>query len=294
MPIAAAPRVDPKLLGYGDTFGTYGGRYLGDTDIYSTAIDASKLNTTTLADPIELTTFEKTIRDFILARLGHPVVRVELTDYQIKTAIDESITNLDYHAPYWTTQVATFQCSGGVNAYVLPMHIAYNLSYVVYKKSLLSIQNLAGTLEFDFFIKYFQDNFLFSNFNVSEFYLMQTHLEMVRKVLGQEGAWDIINGNVLQLYPTPILNTQTVILVYRALDAATLHPYYKNWIQRYALAASMGILGEIRGKYATLPSPGGGAQLNGQALIQQSVADKEKLKEELLFEIEEPPVFTTY
>jgi hypothetical protein len=292
--MAAAPKVDPKLLGYGDTFGTYGGRLLGDTDMYSTAIDASKLNTGTFADPVELNAYEKTIRDFVLARLGHPVVRVELTDFQVKTAIDEAVTNLDYHAPMWATQMATFQTQAGQNRYILPMHIAYNLSYVVYKKTLLSIQNMAGTLEFDFFIKYFQDNFLFSDFAVSDFYLMQSHLEMIRKVLGQEGGWDVINGNVLQLYPTPVLDTQDVILVYRALDSGTMHPYYKNWIQRYALAVSKGILGEIRGKYKTLPSPGGGAQLNGQDLMQQSEKEKEKLKEELLIEIEEPPAFTMY
>jgi len=292
--MAAAPRVDPILLGYGDTFGSYGGKYLGDTDIFSTAIDASKLNTGTLADPVELNPFEKTIRDFVLARLGHPVVRVELTDFQIKTAIDESVTNLDYHAPMWSTQIACFKTQAGQNRYLLPMHIAYNLSYVVYKKTLLSIQNMAGTLEFDFFIKYFQDNFLFSDFAVSDFYLMQSHLEMIRKVLSQEGGWDVINGNVLQLYPTPVLDSQDVILVYRALDSGTMHPYYKNWIQRYALAVAKGILGEIRGKYKTLPSPGGGAQLNGQELMEQSEKEKEKLKEELLIEIEEPPAFTMY
>ena len=291
---AAAPRVDPKLLGYGDTFGTYGGRNLGDTDIYSTAIDSGKLNIATFADPVEFTNYEETIRDFVLARLGHPVVRVELTDFQMKTVIDEAITNLDYHAPFWTIQVAAFQCSAGIGQYMLPTHIANNLNYVVYKKSLLSIQNMAGTLEFDFFIKYFQDNFLFSNFQVSDFYLMQTHLEMIRKVLGQEGAWDVINGNVLQLYPTPILDSQTCILVYRALDSGTMHPYYKNWIQRYSLAVAKGVLGEIRGKYKTLPSPGGGAQLNGTDLQQQSTQEKATLKEELLNEIEEPPVFTLY
>jgi len=93
MSIAPA-RVDPKLLGYGDTFGSYGGRNLGDTDIWTPNIDSSKLNTGTLADPVELTRFETTIRDFVLARLGHPVVRVELTDFQIKTAIDEAISRL--------------------------------------------------------------------------------------------------------------------------------------------------------------------------------------------------------
>ena len=291
---AAAPRVDPRLLGYGDTFGTYAGRNLGDTDIYSTAIDTTKLNNNTFEGGIELTQFEQTIKDYILGRLGHPVVRVELTDFQIKSAIDESITNLDYHAPFWCTQMAAFETSAGINAYMLPLHIAHNLTYCAYKKSLLSIQNMAGTLEFDFFIKYFQDNFLFSNFAVSDYYLMQMNLEMIRKILSQEGSWDLINGNVLQLYPTPSYNGETVILVYRGLDTATMHPYYKNWIQRYALAVAKGVLGEIRGKYSSLPSPGGGASLNGAALTQQSEQEKEKLKEELLSEIEEPPAFTMF
>ena len=222
------------------------------------------------------------------------MVRVELTDFQIKSAIDESITNLDYHAPFWCTQMAAFETSAGVNAYMLPTHIANSLNYCVYKKSLLSIQNMAGTLEFDFFIKYFQDNFLFSNFAVSDYYLMQMNLEMIRKILSQEGSWDVINGNILQLYPAPALNGETVVLVYRGLDTATMHPYYKNWIQRYALAVAKGVLGEIRGKYSSLPSPGGGASLNGAALTQQSEQEKEKLKEELLSEIEEPPVFTMF
>ena len=43
-----------------------------------------------------------------------------------------------------------------------------------------------------------------------------------------------------------------------------------------------------------LPSPGGGAQLNGQVLKQESVQEMEKLEQQLLQEIEEPPVFTMY
>ena len=141
-------KVDPKLLAYGDTFGTYAGRNLGDTDIYSTAIDGSKLGKNLLDDTVELCSeFEQSARDFVLGRLGHPIVRVELTDFQIKTAIDEALSLLDYHAPYWCTQMAAFETSGTINTYMIPTHIANNLSYVVYKKSLLSIQAQAGTLE---------------------------------------------------------------------------------------------------------------------------------------------------
>ena len=101
--------------------------------------------------------------------------------------------------------------------------------------------------------------------------------------------YDIIT-NIINI----IFIISEVILVYRGLDSGTLHPYYRNWVQRYTLAVCKGILGEIRGKYKTLPSPGGGAVLNGPDLLQASMQEKQALKEELLSEIEEPPVFTTY
>jgi hypothetical protein len=61
-----AVRVDPLLLGYGDTFGTYAGRNLGDTDIYSTAIDSSKLNNGTFDEGVELNQFEKVLEILFL------------------------------------------------------------------------------------------------------------------------------------------------------------------------------------------------------------------------------------
>jgi len=284
----------PQLsTGYGNSLAEYVGPFV-TAGIQKGDIDLEKLNTTTLDEGIEFTRFDETIKDFVMARLGHPVVRVELTPYQIKTSIDEAVSKLNFHAPMWTVQMLAFDASAGVNIYKMPTWVVHNLEYVVYKKTLLSIQSQAGTLEFDFFIKYFQDNFLFQNFGVGDFFMLQTHLEQIRKVLGQEGTWNIINGQYLQLYPKPVVTPQEVIVVYRGLDSNTIHPAYRNWIQRYALAVSKGILGEIRGKYTSLPAPAGGAQLNGPELKQESAAEKQQLMEELLLEIEEPPVFTTW
>ena len=284
----------PQLsTGYGNSLAEYVGPFV-TAGIQKGDIDLEKLNTTTLDEGIEFTRFDETIKDFVMARLGHPVVRVELTPYQIKTSIDEAVSKLNFHAPMWTIQMLAFDASAGVNIYKMPTWVVHNLEYVVYKKTLLSIQSQAGTLEFDFFIKYFQDNFLFQNFGVGDFFMLQTHLEQIRKVLGQEGTWNIINGQYLQLYPKPVVTPQAVIVVYRGLDSNTIHPAYRNWIQRYALAVSKGILGEIRGKYTSLPAPAGGAQLNGPELKQESAAEKQQLMEELLLEIEEPPVFTTW
>ena len=247
-----------------------------------------------MVDGIVWTHFEENLKDFVLARLGHPVVRVELTPYQIKTCIDEAVGTMYNHAPLFATQMVVFQTTAGINTYEIPSYILNNLEYVAYKKTLLSIQQQAGTLEFDFFIKYFQDNFLFNNFSIGDFYLLQQSLEMMRKILGQEGSFTVLNNKYLLISPKPVTDLQPVIISYRGLDSDTLHPAYRNWIQLYALACAKGALGQIRGKYQTVPSPGGGARLNGDSLVKESAEEKEKLLERLLNEFEEPPRFSTY
>ena len=54
------------------------------------------------------------------------------------------------------------------------------------------------------------------------------------------------------------------------------------------------MLGVIRGKYDSLPSPGGGARLNGEAMSREGAEEQDKLMEELIMEIEEPPAFTVF
>lgn len=286
--------VKPILAAWGNSFADYAGQNINSASKTNGEINYETLNATTLVDGVEWTYFDETLKDYILARLGHPVVRVELTPYQLKTCIDEAVGTMYNHAPLFSTQFVTFNTTAGVSTYEIPPYILNNLEYVVYKKTLLSIQQSAGTLEFDFFIKYFQDNYLFQNFGVGDFYLLQQNLEMTRKILGQEGAFSVLDNNFLHITPKPVNSNQVVIIIYRGLNSNTLHPAYRNWIQQYALACAKGTLGQIRGKYQTVPSPGGGARLNGDLLVKESKEEKDKLLERLLNEFEEPPRFSTY
>jgi hypothetical protein len=43
------------------------------------------------------------------------------------------------------------------------------------------------------------------------------------------------------------------------------------------------IIGRIRSKYQSLPGPGGGMQLDGQALLQEAREDREKWFENLIY-----------
>ena len=259
-------------------------------------IDYDALNRRYFSDKVEFNRFYTIVKDFIKARLGHPVVRVELSDFQILTAIDEAVSKLDYHAPDWCLQFMTFRTKAHEPLYELPQFVMNNFRYAAYKKTLLSVARQSGTIENDFFIKYFQENFLFNQLDIGEFLLMKMQLEQIRKVLSREGTWNVVNGRYLQVYPTPSdgSDEEEVAVEFKAIDTETLHPYFISWIQRFGCAICKVILGQIRGKFAQLPSPQGGATLNGPALISEGIAEQEKLVQELLTEIEEPPAFTMF
>lgn len=280
--------VKPQILAYGNSFGEYQGSRLTDYQISS--YNFVDLNNRTFQEGVEFNHFEKTIKDYCFAKLGSPTIRVELTPFQVKIAIEEAVTKLQYHAPSWATQFTVFEATANVDIYEIPSFILNSLVNVVYRRNLLTIGQ-PGSLEFDFFYRYFQDNRLFSSYNIGEFYLMQMYMKQMRKVLSNHGTWDVIDGKYLQIHPTPSFTGEAVIVEYKALNSDTIHPYYKNWLQRYTLALCKETLGRVRSKYDTLPGPGGGARLDGMTLLEEAKEEKEKLQDELLYEIEEPAMF---
>jgi hypothetical protein len=280
----------PIITSYGSSYGKYGGTKLTDYSIVS-EINQDNLNKNLEVDGVQFNLFEQSINDYVLAQLGHPIVAVELTPFQIKTCIDEAVSKLDYHAPQWASQYAVFDATAGENVYELPQFLANNISYVGYKKDILGLNYTPGSLAFDMTLAFFNTNRFFQGGGIGDFFLTQQYLEITRRVLSNEGGWNIINNKFVQLYPAPTETPTPVIIEYRALDSNTIHHAYRNWIQRYALAAAKGILGRIRGKYRTIPGPGGGAEMDGGLLVSESKEEKALLMEELTSEIEERPMF---
>lgn len=82
-----------------------------------------------------------------------------------------------------------------------------------------------------------------------------------------------------------INHNETVMLhVYNYKPDAMLlsDPLVMPWLQEYALAFAKSILGQGRGKFASIAGPQGGGQLNGAALLQESQAEMERLELDLV------------
>jgi hypothetical protein len=70
-------------------------------------------------------------------------------------------------------------------------------------------------------------------------------------------------------------------LPFENLPYENINSIGKHWIRRYALAIVKGILGNTRGKFDSIPIPGGSVTLNHSTLLSQSTDEMEKLREEL-------------
>ena len=55
----------------------------------------------------------------------------------------------------------------------------------------------------------------------------------------------------------------------------------KQWIRRFALALAKEMLGQVRGKFASIPIPGESVNLNASDLLGQAKAEQDALREEL-------------
>ena len=56
----------------------------------------------------------------------------------------------------------------------------------------------------------------------------------------------------------------------------------QQWIRKYALALSKEMLGQIRGKFATIPIPGQSVNLNANELLSQAKDEQSNLRDKLI------------
>ena len=92
---------------------------------------------------------------------------------------------------------------------------------------------------------------------------------------GNEGVKGVNNLNTLPFENIPYENINAI---------------GKQWIRRFALALTKEILGQVRGKFSTVPIPGESVTLNASDLLSQARTEMDQLREELKTILEE----TTY
>ena len=66
------------------------------------------------------------------------------------------------------------------------------------------------------------------------------------------------------------------------LPYANINAIGKQWIRKYCLALCKEMLGQIRGKFTTMPIPGDSVTLNHSELLSQAKDEQQQLKDKLM------------
>jgi len=131
--------------------------------------------------------------------------------------------------------------------------------------------------------------------------------DMVRK---SAYSFELVN-NQLSIFPRPtadsklwlqylrtedrdnlLLGDKTAVsdysnMQYSNFKYANINDPGKQWIRKYTLALCKELLGIVRGKYPSIPTPGGETSLDGDTLRSEGAAEKDVLIEQLREDLEQ-------
>jgi hypothetical protein len=204
---------------------------------------------TTLAD----------LKTWLLKQLGYPLITVELTDEQLKTAIDDSIEFYTEYAEMGDNYVM-MNLSGYVE------NTGLSLSGFNAKSVFTLDEELDGSINTLFSIENQMANqgVLPYHHGMGKSYvsfeLASQFVDMSRRYLGQRFDFNYNpQSQVLKLFPDPKQQNKEGFIVLGLKTIPPLSELYGNWyVKRLALAKAKIILGLVRSKFGNVQLPGGG------------------------------------
>jgi hypothetical protein len=241
------------------------------------------------------------IKDYVLLMLGAPVIRIELDEQNLDAAVDEALMIFEDYAPreYFTYYV--FNTIPGKSVYTMPTDVGL-IRNVFYKKQpslTFNASDLGGALPIEYYYPggsyaSMQGGLLDPNQPIygrmGEWVLYKQYEQMYSRLSSQIGGWEWVDGFCnIKLYPIPC-RCWPVIVHY--LQKKPDFKQVTQAMQEGALSFAKEMLGRIRSKYASLPGPNGGIQLDGKDLLAEAKEERKAWFENLITKFGEmgPPI----
>lgn len=242
--------------------------------------------------PSILKTNTEPLKRYVLGKLGHPNIKVELTDGQLEDIIRVSG---DFIAMYFPREqkVATF--------YTIPLQATYPMPDNAWWIEEVSWDPFVGNFNDIFGVGQYLLNsggFFGPNTMILDYHMVQAYRKHSAKILGVEGRWEVI-GEVdapitddalsasyqkIRLIPTPKA-AFPVVVIYLPCINHFRSPQARKLTYDYVEAEARIALGMARRKIQGVPTPDGGTlTYDGESLVAEGTELKEKTLQEAIFQ----------
>ena len=235
----------------------------------------------------DLESTKQKVFNYVRAMLGDGMIDVELDPNHYEVALEKALGKLKQRSENAVEEsYATLELQEDTNDYILPNEVMEVRE--VFRRSIGSRTGGGdgGTI-FEPFNLAYTNTYLLSSTQMgglATYYAFAGYQELVGKMFGS-----FINfkfepvSKKLTIMQRPRGTEQVLLQLYNIRpDVALLtDPYAGQWLKDYTLAVCKYMLGEARGKFATIAGPQGGTSLNGDALKADATAEMEKLEQEI-------------
>lgn len=226
---------------------------------------------------------EQELIDYVRDNLGAGAWKVELTEDQIKQAINEAMRRYSRRIPITGFEKLTL--STNVSKYTLNYDTGfgvYNVEFVapdpkpsaIFYANLLDVAPIRTNrfADYDYFLRW-RKTFM--------------------RVTSVEPDWFYDdNEHSLWIY-NPLTDYQAGVFTYHPRLLSEVHPSHEEWVRDYTLARSKYILGLNRSKFqGAIPGPSRDITTDGQELKTEAQDKMKELEERLLsMQHDQPPIF---
>lgn len=246
----------------------------------------------------EYTNHYTNLKNYVLYSLGYPLVRVELTEEHIRTAIIDALTmyhryaTVDYSFLHISITENPFDMPAGLNKELI-VDILFPSSFFDSLGSGIAAGGFVGEFEGSVIPVFNQQGIIniFTQFNLPLYYAYLQRLEDIKRIVGIDKMWEVLD-NKIYLFPInqPV---QDVGILYKGTLTES-EAEEQIWIKRYALACAKQMLGTIRSKFSGITAAGSNLSADGEALKTEAAAEKDKLEIELKGMQRPLPILQTY
>ena len=209
-------------------------------------------------------TFTTGLKDWIKSRLGYPEVEVELTDTNLDTAITDAIDLFNHYTTVRVPAVARSQVGS------VTIQLDAGAKGILYCKALMP-QELRDYTSMNIFELMFR--MVWPRMPIGDWLFYRSQFKLYQRARGREFGWQFDETTkklYLDCWGGPWDIVYIVGMPVTAGDFETGKAAYVDVLKKAVLGYAKGILAEIRGKFTSVPAPGGQLMTNAQQLATDS------------------------
>jgi len=229
-------------------------------------------------------TTRQEFKDWVLRKLGAPVIDINVSDEQVDDRIDEAVDYWrDYHyngsqLVYMKHQITQ---ENKDNGYIdLPTGIL-GISGIFNMQSSISTGSGIFNVQYQFVLNNLED---ITGYNITNYYMSMSHLEFLQEMLvGKPMVRYNKHVNRLYLDTDPgllVVGEYLIIEAYDVIDPATYSDVWSDrWLQNYASALVKEQWGANLTKFSGMQLVGG-VSFNGEQILSDAREERRLMEEE--------------